>query len=443
MRILFILFFLAFKGLYACALCAAYTPSANVQLDFNTSKESITQIDVKWEFSEEFLNVLLENYDLNYNNKFDDDELVNIKYTLLDYIEPKNFLTQFQFYDLNDTIYIKEFKNPTLYTNNSQLFFEYKIILNLPIKDKTTFSIQIHDDGGFFNFKFKNDGFMTLDSNYYLALNPNLNLMFLQIHKGKIPDSMFIEKSKDTPKQSQNLLSKLNQLNNNLFTYIKDLLQKEFDIKTFLILLSISFAYGVFHASAPGHAKMLTSAYFMTHKSSFLKIFYFVLRIGIIHILSAFLLVSIGVVLLENLLKDVNNQAGYILTQITSLCIIFIALFMLSKKILHKHTHNCSCCNHNKLNEWGIILGAALVPCPGVVLLFVFAYEFSFFYAISSAVFITLGMCLVLFLFAISANKFHKSLKHQRLRLALEYLGIVVMLAFGMFLFINTRASVL
>ncbi len=115
---------------------------------------------------------------------------------------------------------------------------------------------------------------------------------------------------------------------------------------------------------------------------------------------------------------------------------------MLSKKILHKHKSNCTCCNHSKLNEWGIILSAALVPCPGVVLLFVFAYEFGFFYAISSAVFITLGMCFILFLFAISTNKFHKSLKQERLRLTLEYLGIIAMLFFGMFLFINTKAGV-
>ncbi|XUP61994.1 hypothetical protein UXU46_05640 [Campylobacter jejuni] len=50
--------------------------------------------------------------------------------------------------------------------------------------------------------------------------------------------------------------------------------------------------------------------------------------------MSAFLLLSVGVVLLEHLLKDVNNEAGIVLTKITSLFIIFIALFMISKKIL-------------------------------------------------------------------------------------------------------------
>ncbi|EKR6963500.1 DUF1007 family protein [Campylobacter coli] len=155
MRAIFVLIFLALSNLYSCALCATYTPNVDVNLDFNMSNEKIKQVDISWEFSEEFFNVLLENYDFNYNDKFDPDELEIVKYTLLDYIKPKHFLTQFSFNGLEKNINIKQFKNPKLQIKSPRLFFSYQVVLDMPIKDYNTFSIKIHDDGGFFNFNIK------------------------------------------------------------------------------------------------------------------------------------------------------------------------------------------------------------------------------------------------------------------------------------------------
>ncbi|MBF7049432.1 DUF1007 family protein, partial [Campylobacter volucris] len=106
MKIILILTFICFQKVLSCALCAAYTPTANVKLDFNASDDSINQIRVTWEFSQDFVKILLQNYDINYNDTLDKDELSDIKYTLLDYIEPRQFLMQFQFYNLDEKIYI-------------------------------------------------------------------------------------------------------------------------------------------------------------------------------------------------------------------------------------------------------------------------------------------------------------------------------------------------
>ncbi|AJC89952.1 DUF1007 family protein [Campylobacter subantarcticus] len=439
MKIILILAFICFQKVLSCALCAAYTPTANVNLDFNASDNNINQIHVTWEFSQDFVKILLQNYDINYNDTLDKDELTDIKYTLLDYIASRQFLMQFQFYNLDEKIYIEKFSNTKLILDKTKLFFTFEVKLNIPIKENNTFSIRFEDKEGFFNFKFIPQDFITLNSNYYLSANPNLNLIFLQTRKGKVPNIIFAEiQTKQSQSFIDNFLNKLQNFNENIFLYIKQLLQQEFNMQTFLILLIISFGYGVFHASAPGHSKVLTSSYFLTHKSSFSKIFYFVLKIGIIHIMSAFLLVSIGIIMLEKLLKDVN-MAGFILTKFTSLLIVFIALFMLSKKILHKNS--CSCHTH-KTSEWGMILGASLVPCPGVILLFTFAYKFNFLYTLSSVVSVTLGMCFVLFLFAIGANKIHQNIKTTKIRTSLEYLALIFMILFGLFLFINTKEGV-
>ncbi|XTO83222.1 hypothetical protein RZU89_05230 [Campylobacter coli] len=85
---------------------------------------------------------MLENYDFNYNDKFDPDELEIVKYTLLDYIKPKHFLTQFSFNGLEENINIKQFKNPKLQIKSPRLFFSYQVVLDMPIKDYNTFSIK-------------------------------------------------------------------------------------------------------------------------------------------------------------------------------------------------------------------------------------------------------------------------------------------------------------
>jgi len=440
MRVLIFIFIFSSKIL-ACALCASYTPTTLVNFDFKLDNDKITKVQIQWEFSKEFSDVLMQNYDQNYNDKFDDNELEEIRFALFDYIVPRKHLTHLQSFDDEKTQNLKtQITQGAFYIKDSKLYYDYEIAFELILTHLNTFNLKIEDKEDYFKFKFNNPNFIKLNDDFYLSTNTNSNLVFFQILKGQIPEEQSLNTQDLTPK-NPSFIQKLQNLNDKTFKFIKKLLKEENSFINLALLVCISFFYGVFHASAPGHAKTLVGSYFLTHKSSYIKIVYFSLKIALIHILSAFLIVSFSLFALKAFSDFLNSDTNYLITKFSSLVIIILALFMLSKKILH---NNCSChkCQNSKINEWGVIFSAAIIPCPGTILLFVFAYEFSFFYASISALFMSLGMALVLFIFAILAHKIHKNISNERLRVFLEYLGIIFMLLFGLFIFINTKAGV-
>jgi len=75
-KLLFALLLLALPyTLFACALCALYTPSATVNITFEGTPTKIETITFEWTFSQDFINTLLVRYDENHNNKLDPKEL--------------------------------------------------------------------------------------------------------------------------------------------------------------------------------------------------------------------------------------------------------------------------------------------------------------------------------------------------------------------------------
>ncbi len=443
MRFFLVFIILLGQKLIACALCANYTPTTFVDFDFNASNDKLNAINISWKFSQEFTQVLLGNYDTNYNNKFDANEIEDVKEAFLNYLEPNNHLSEILLYEDEKTLPLEiQFKDIAFSLNDSQFLYEYQILLNIDLKDKKIFNLKIHDPNVFFKFDFQNAKEFQINDDFFLSANPNLEFVFFQILKGKMEKQT---QEKLPTQNTQNKKEEINfqKLNNDFFAFIKELLKKEPNLKNLFFLIILSFAYGAFHATGPGHAKTLTSSCFLTHQSSYKKILYFCLKIGILHILSAFLIVSLILLFLNVFIHSISNNASFIIAKISSLIIIFIALFMLIKKFTKRnHKENCPCCNPHKINEFAIISASAIVPCPGVLLLFVFAYEFNSFYACISAIFISLGMAFILFVFACLANKIHFKAKNQKIRLCLEYLGIIFMLLFGIFIFINTKSSI-
>ncbi len=57
------------------------------------------------------------------------------------------------------------------------------------------------------------------------------------------------------------------EMNSKLNHILKDM-KHGFKLKYFLILISVSFLFGVLHAIGPGHGKMIVGAYFLKEKSS-------------------------------------------------------------------------------------------------------------------------------------------------------------------------------
>lgn len=227
-------------------------------------------------------------------------------------------------------------------------------------------------------------------------------------------------------------------------------------------LLFFSFLYGIIHAAGPGHGKSLVASYFLNQDKSYLKAFNISLLIGVVHTFSAFLLTFIiynflGLVLNETLL-DIESTA----TKISAVIIILIALYLIYKKLpknksdmafkvaqnqsfvtTQKFTHTnslscgCSACKTTS-TDLGVILSAGMIPCPGTVTIFIFTMSLGiYFVGFLSAVFMSAGMSLIIFITAMLSVTIRKSTnQNSKLSKILEYGSLLFILSLGVVLLI-------
>ncbi|MGX3097737.1 nickel/cobalt transporter [Helicobacter sp. 23-1046] len=509
MRVLFgfcLFVALSIAQIYACALCQAYIPNVLVTV-LNISKHNAqSSIALEWEFEEDFTQTLLHTYDTNANNVLEKSELKFIQDALTSYALPKNNLTQILLENPNnENLERVKFRvqRYEIFMRNERLIYRYEVALDFDISKRL--AVQVQDDGDFFAFKLlprdialgerilvgnANANLIIFEAKNEEDLNENLSEDLEDFQKAKSSD-LNSETMQNLPTNSslQNItdsskafLSALWQgivaLNAKMLSAIKSHIvgenAGEKSVFGILGLMALSLLYGILHAAAPGHAKLLTSSYFLAHKGSYTKAFGFALRVGIVHIVSAFVLVGLGLFVLKIVVQSLANEANAIITQISSVIIIAVALILLVRKMRGKHAHTCgcaSCQNHaldsnalyknnaqnprstlaNALNamqrrfpkidfaKWGVIIAAGIVPCPSMILVLLLCFEVSFFSALLSALCIAIGMSAVVFVSAIFAHKVRLSASAKISRF-LEYLALCGMLCVGIFMFVNSLA---
>ncbi|MCD8213948.1 MAG: DUF1007 domain-containing protein, partial [Campylobacter sp.] len=208
-------------------------------------------------------------------------------------------------------------------------------------------------------------------------------------------------------------------------------------------------------------------------------------KIGFLHVIGAFLIGLLMYVLLSGVSANYANDAGKITTATSAVAIIAISIYMLYKKIkFHQkapilgnsyifsgllpstyqaakalnikfkptksRASQCACevCARDKnasksYREWLIAAAAALIPCPGTILVFVLAHELgSYFAGFMSGVFMALGMSVVIFIAAIFGAKFNYLSELNRCKIYTEYLALAVMFGLGVFMLFTTMTQV-
>jgi len=465
MKKLIVLFLFTYQ-LFSCALCSVYAPNVHITTII-TSGEKETSFDIEWKFDKSFVKTL-KIYDTNNNGIYEKSEQVAIEKALVDYLNTTNYLTYIA-YQSKDQLAIKPSIYPlkdifyTTEVTKESMIFQYKFSLPFTLENNKRLAVAYYDEGNNFNFI----PVKTLVKNYdeTKIIEQDANQLFIYLYnpsKKKLETkenntSQKLEKLDEKELEENsfiNFLSKrLEEYKDEIESLLKDIKENQTP-SAYLWLLVFSFIYGVVHAIGPGHGKSLVSAYFLSENKSISKALSISALIGLVHTFSAFVMTLavyyIFSVMFSNFFLDVEKMA----TKVSAIIIIAIALYMIYKKYsfvkmqksqvkwsttknLHASSCGCGSCN-TKTTDLGVIVSSGIVPCPGTVTIFLFTFGLGIvFVGFLSAIFMSLGMSVVIFITAYLSSRMRKQASTNTLFVKLfEYGSLVFILGLGIVLFL-------
>ena len=475
----FFLTIILFKSiLFGCSLCSVYTPRTHVSTHIKTDNQNIKTLSINWTFAKQFSDELLQIYDLNLDGTFDKKELKFIEDALLNYLEPRNFLTTISYDNKIDGQSIPfEVQDYKMSFKNGILNFDYNITLNYKLYDKNILNIRVFDKEGYFFIIFQDEK-QKFDTPYEVKKSTNISEVTYTINAPtltiqEIQNEVIVpkiqkveekEKIYEEPKKE----NFLDIFTNNIKKYLVDI--ENGDKIALVFLLMASFIYGVVHALGPGHGKALAFSYFSSQKSSYFEAFIISLFTAFVHIIGALIIVLISVLILQSVLNNfIENSVTYI-TALSAVIIMFLALYILYKKVKKKSCSCVSCSVELKSTKFDIkpqnqnfvkltqnkpillqkrskkqdlifVLTAGIVPCPGTVLLFVYAFLLKTYFAVFLAsISISLGMAVVIFASSFLGVSIHKmSSKSSKIINILEILAPIFMFILALLLLLSSK----
>lgn len=107
---------------------------------------------------------------------------------------------------------------------------------------------------------------------------------------------------------------------------------------------------------------------------------------------------------------------------------------------IHNKISSCGCNSCKTTStDLGVILAAGIVPCAGTVTIFIFTMSMGlYFVGFLSAIFMSLGMSLIIFIMAyISIKVRNNTNKNHKIKKVLEYGSLVFILLLGFVLLIS------
>lgn len=471
---------LLFKSiLFGCSICSVYSPRTDVSINIVSDDKYIKHADFKWVFVKEFTTELLKIYDTNLDGTFDEKELLPIKDSLLSYIEAYNYLTFISYSkDIEKESRALNIKNYKLSFKDSLLSFEYTSDLNYEIIHNNKLYIHVNDDTEYFIMHINKREQVFSSPHEYQSSISDKKVTYTIF----LPTGLNEEKPSDKPISDnfkEENLEKAYTNNSKNDTSILDefigkikesllLVEKGEDKYAILFLLFASFVYGLIHALGPGHGKALAFSYFSSRKNTYFQAFSISFLTAFIHILGALILVSISIFLIEEIFSSFLDDSISYITKVSAVLIILLSLYILYRKLKNKSCA-CSGCNiqdnpntkfvvnkdknqfvlkntdkiHQKSDvktqNLFFVLTAGLVPCPGTVVLFVYAFILETYFAVFLAsIFISLGMGIVIFASSFLGVSLYKvSNKSSRITNILEIVSPIVMCLLGLFLFFS------
>lgn len=456
------LFLLFSSAIFACAICRAQVPDVAVSIEEHHTADRI-EMDFTWRFKQYFSAETLLNHDKDKDGKLNAEELDQITTTFSDYLSQDHYLTYIKYVENVDAYDAAKYLDFSIsrvktYFESDQMYFQYHLSLSQPPQAGHEIYLTMFDKQGFFRFAIGEVTLQEAENNSTFIYAGNTS--FIPLYTGrsesapqhtKIFQSDMTERDNNTTGIVGFLGKKLEQTKEHIFGLVKQI-EKDGSIVAYFFLLAFSLIYGVIHALGPGHGKSLVAAYFLGNNRSVVKAFGIASMIGVVHTFSAFLLTFVIYFVLNTYLNTYFSNLESVTIRISALIIIVIALYLLYKKLpkkekkqpmwsatqLHQHQSSCGCsaCQSTS-TDLGIILSAGIVPCPGTITIFVFSLSLgAYFVGFLSAVFMSIGMSIVIFTAALLSIKVRKeSAGHEGLRKVLDYGSLLFIFMLGVALF--------
>ncbi len=187
--------------------------------------------------------------------------------------------------------------------------------------------------------------------------------------------------------------------NSEIATYMKAIERGE-DLGALFFGLAIAFAYGIFHAFGPGHGKFIIVSYFLGRQARVWRGVVMAAQVAVVHVIAAIVIVWLAdTVLRAGFGMGLSEVPG--VRAASFLIIVGIGLYMLyqaartsrsavpdagadhghdhGRKHSHGHGHDNGGVHDHEHSHGGrlegglLALAAGMVPCPGAVLIMLYA----------------------------------------------------------------------
>jgi ABC-type nickel/cobalt efflux system permease component RcnA len=204
-------------------------------------------------------------------------------------------------------------------------------------------------------------------------------------------------------------ISTLQKKLNQRLAHLTKAFKKSEKLSTLLLLIIVAFIYGVVHAAGPGHGKVITASYMISRDKGLGECILFGNIIAFVHGLFGVLLVFIVHFIIQRTMADTTMGVTYI-TQIVSYSLItLLGIILLVKKFksrYHSTTIEEVQVTGSSWRKQKSVLATALmigmVPCPGIILIMLFALSFQVIWlGFLLVIAMTIGMAVTISLVAI------------------------------------------
>lgn len=448
---------------WGCLACSYGDIKVLTHLYLNIEKNTLKSVEVEWTLDPIFSQMVLGDFDLNRNGKFENSERHEVYKAIAAMKEVGFFIRP----TLNNhTIRLKELKNFTVRLERGLVIYRFSIPTNEPIRQSLHLRVAYDanaafDNGIIYHLNEKNV-FLTPEKSARLSTK----LTRPKISKGS--DSVLditvrpltIALASPLGENTQNTQEGgFSQSLRTLSEKIHGALAKAQEEPSFTsigAILLFSLLYGILHAAGPGHGKTLVASYFSTNERSYARGGLVALLIATTHVVSAFAITVILYWFVHAMFSQTIQDVSLYATKASGVIILIIALYLARQKWLYyrpkprtmsfstaPHVSSCgchSCKTTANSTDLMLILGAGIVPCPGTIVVFLFALSMGMIWlGILSAVVMSLGMGLTIAITAVlgtalrrkSASGGKKYLK------IIDILGVSIMLLAGIALAIS------